>query len=686
MDAVPDSPPADELRAAVGALRANQPRRAEALCREHLLAHPGSIRHLAVLARSLAKQHRFADAEAELRRAVELAPEHAILHEDLGSVLAAAGRLEAAQDAFQRALKLAPEAPSARRKLGEVLAALGRGAQADEHFEAFFARDAAAGQVAEGAEHLRAGRVDEAVRVLQAVLRAHHNNVSALHYYAVACWRGKGNLSDAEALLRKATTLAPDFAPAWLTLGRVLLAADKYPQAVDAYRQATKAAPNDAKAWTGLGSAFAQAGEPAHSIAAYRRSLALAPDAPGALISCAHALKTVGDQDAAVAAYRRAIALRPRFGEAYWSLANLKLFRFEAGEVQAMQGQLERPDLSESERIHFHFALGKAFEDAGKFDAAWRHFDAGNGRKRPLVQHDPVALEARHEGILDVFDKRFLASHRGHGHPAPDPIFIVGLPRSGSTLVEQILASHSQVEGTAELPILGRIATSVGRYRAGDDQFPQAARALRERDWRAYGQQYLEAARRHRKTKRPFFTDKMPNNFPLIGFAKLILPNAKIINARRHPLDTCVGCFKQLFASGQTFTYDLEDLAHYYAQYDRLMRHWRTVLPGAVLDVHYEDTVTDLEGQVRRILAHCGLPFEAACLSFHETRRAVQTASSEQVRQPINDAGMGRWRAYAEHLGWLAEDLAPIIAASPEPVAVAVQPSAGPRAHKAPVQ
>ena len=665
------SAPADNLRAAVAALRANAPRRSEQLCRAHLRRHPGSVRHLALLARALAKQGRLTDAEAELQGALELAPEHPVLHEDLGGVLAAAGRLDEAVGAFRRALALAPETPSAQRKLGEALAALGRGAEADEQFEAFFERDTVAGQVAEGAEHLRAGRVDEAVRVLQAVLRVHPDNVSALRYYAVACWRGKGNLSDAEALLRKATKLAPDFAVAWLTLGRALLAADKYPPAVDAYRRATEAAPTDAKAWAGLGSALAQAGEPAKSVVAYQRSLALEPDSPGALLSCAHALKTIGEQAAAVAAYRRAIALRPRFGEAYWSLANLKLFRFEADEVRAMQQQLARPDLSESERIHFNFALGKAFEDAGGFTAAWRHFDAGNRLQRPLVKHDPVALEDRHKSIVQVFDRAFLAAHAGHGHPAPDPILIVGLPRSGSTLVEQILASHSQVEGTAELPILGRIATSVGRYRASDDQFPQAVRALRARDWRAYGQQYLDAARRHRRTERPFFTDKMPNNFPLIGFARLILPNAKIINARRHPVDTCVGCYKQLFASGQTFTYDLEDLAHYYIQYDRLMRHWREMLPGTVLDVHYEDTVTNLEGQVRRILEHCGLPFEAACVSFFKTRRAVQTASSEQVRQPINHEGVGRWHAYAEHLDWLVEDLAPITAALPERMWVA---------------
>ena len=662
------APPNDNIRAAVVALRGNQPQRAEEICRDYLLAHPGSVRHLALLARALAKQGRLDEAEAQLRRALELGPEEAILHQDLGNVYLAGGRFAEAVETLRKAVALAPEAPLAHRKLGEALAALGQGEEADRHFEAFFDHDPASARIAEGADHLKAGRVDEAVAALAVVLRDHPNDVSAMRHMAVACWRGKRNLSDAEAWLRKATALAPDFAAAWLTLGRVLLDADKHVQAIDAYRKATAAAPANAAAWAGLGSAYAQAGQPESSIDAYRHSLALDADSPGALLSLAHALKTVGDQDAALAAYRRAIALRPRFGEAYWSLANLKVFRFEAAEVGAMQRQLQRDDLNDSEQVHFRFALGKALEDVEDYDGAWTHFDSGNRLQRPRVQHDPVAMEDRHARIMEVFDQALLAAEAGRGHPAPDPIFIVGLPRSGSTLVEQILASHSQVEGTAELPILGRVATSVGRYRAADQQFPEAVRHLQGADWRSYGQRYLDAAKRHRRTSRPFFTDKMPNNFPLLGFAKLILPNARIIDARRHPLDACIGCYKQLFASGQAFTYDLEDLSHYVLQYDRLMRHWDEQLPGTVLRVYYEDTVLDLEGQVRRILDHCKLPFEPACVRFHETRRAVKTASSEQVRQPIHTDALGKWRVYAKHLDWLVDDLAPIVAALPERV------------------
>ena len=275
-------------------------------------------------------------------------------------------------------------------------------------------------------------------------------------------------------------------------------------------------------------------------------------------------------------------------------------------------------------------------------------------------------FEKRLNEAKSTFNEELLGSRADAGFDAPDPIFIVGLPRSGSTLVEQILASHSQVEGTAELPILGRIAESIGRYRTDETRYPEAVRDLRDKDLRGYGKEYIEQSRRFRMTDKPLFTDKLPNNYPLMGFAALILPNAKIINARRHPFDSCLGAYKQLFGAGQTFTYDMLELAHYYQQYDAMMKHWHAVLPGKVLDVHYEETVTDLEGQVRRILDHCELPFEESCVRFHETERAVKTASSEQVRQPIYTSGLGKWRRYEAHLDLWQEQLGDIVSELPE--------------------
>ena len=646
---------ADSIQHAIAAMKANRPLRTEEICRDYLLMNPGSVQHLSLLGRALARQGRLDEAAKQVDQAIALAPDVPLLYEDLGQVRAQQGRYEDAIALFKKAIRLDPRAPSAHRKLGQALAAAGRGDEADRHFESYFDRDPAAGRVAEGADHLRAGRADEAIRVLRDVLRDHPDNVDAMRYLGIAYWREKKRPGDAEAWLRRATSAAPDFTAAWLSLGLVLLDNNKPNDAIEVYRHAVALAPDSAAAWAGAGNAYAQAGQQESSVAAYAKSLELNPKVAGVHMSHGHALKTIGDHDAALDAYRAAIAERPRFGEVYWSMANLKVFRFKDEEIRAMQDQLARGDLTDSERIHFSFALGKGFEDNGDFDAAWSHYDAGNRLQRPLVKHDPLELEKRHEDIRAVFNRDFFAQHADRGHGAPDPILVVGLPRSGSTLVEQILASHSQVEGTAELPILGQIATSIGRFRRDDVQFPESVLDLDGRDWHAYGQRYLEDAARHRFTDRAFFTDKMPNNFPLLGLLHLILPNAKIIDARRHPLDSCLGCYKQLFAKGQNFTYDLEDLAHYYRRYDTMMAHWHDVMPGRVLTVHYEDTVSDLEGQVRRILDYCGLSFEPGCVRFFETRRAVRTASSEQVRQPIYYDAVGKWRSYAAHLEWLVE-------------------------------
>lgn len=466
--------------------------------------------------------------------------------------------------------------------------------------------------------------------------------------------------------MRRATQIAPDFTGGWISLGGLLLDMNKYVDAIAAFEKATELEPENAEAWGGLGNANGRAMYPEKAVQAFEKSIAIDDSRPGVLSAYAWELKTVGDQPAALAAYRRAIKAKPNFGPAYWSMANLKIFRFEDEEIDAMLEQIGRDDLTDVEDIHFRFALGKAMEDKKDYDRAWHFYNTGNQRQRKLVDHDPVEFERRQTAIRTVFNTTLLGERANVGFEAPDPIFIVGLPRSGSTLVEQILASHSQVEGTSELPILGRIVESIGRYRTDGVRYPEAVPELRDKDLRAYGKQYIEESRRYRTTDKPLFTDKLPNNFPMLGFVQLILPNAKFINARRHPFDSCLGAYKQLFGHGQNFTYDMLDLAHYYQQYDATMKHWHHVLPGKVLDVHYEETVTDLEGQVRRILEHCGLPFEENCLRYYETDRAVKTASSEQVRQPIYTSALGKWRRYEDHLGLWQDQLGYIVDELPD--------------------
>jgi hypothetical protein len=320
-----------------------------------------------------------------------------------------------------------------------------------------------------------------------------------------------------------------------------------------------------------------------------------------------------------------------------------------------MERRLADEPLDEDARVHFLFTLGKAREDQQEYARAFAHYAEACALQRLRIAYDPVDTEVINERIRNVLTADFIAEHAGQGCPDPAPIFIVGLPRSGSTLIEQILASHSQVEGTAELPDVGRVIASLPA-RCEGQPYPEGLRLLAEGEWRELGEFYLERTRRHRSGL-PFFTDKMPNNFPSIGLIHLMLPNAKIIDARRHPLDSCFGSFKQHFAQGQTFSYDLVEIGEYFLEYRRMMRHWQDVLPGHVLEVRYEDMVNDQEGQTRRLLDYCGLPWEDACLRFYETERAVRTASSEQVRQPIYSSSVNHWRHFREELAPLIEIL-----------------------------
>jgi tetratricopeptide (TPR) repeat protein len=665
---VPEVKAQASFAAALEALRVNRPHHAEAICREYLVEKPGSVNHLRMLGHALMKQARYTEAEQVVRQALALKPDFPHLHEDLGSLLAMQQRFEEALKSLERAIQLEPQLPLAHRKLGEALAALGRGAEADAAFQEYIDQDTEKGPVAIALDHLASNRTAEAIETLRTALRESPDNIDAMRCLAQIYLRNKEHLGDAEALLRRATSLAPDYAAVWMLLGGVLHESGRHHESVDPFRRVTVIEPRNALGWTSLANAYSYCGDVERSRDAYEQAVSLDPRLPGAQMGLGHILKTLGDQPGALRAYRAAIAARPDFGEVYWSMANLKVFRFEDADIAAMEEQLARSDLADSPEIHFRFALGKAYDDKGDFDRAWHYYDTGNRKQRPLVFHDPVAFETRHEEIIEVFSREFLEKHAGRGNESAAPIFIVGLPRSGSTLIEQILASHSQVEGTQELPTLSRLASSIGRYRRDRKQYPHSVRELGGRQFRAYGRQYVEEAAKYRATELPYFTDKLPNNFSHVGLIHLILPNAKIINARRHPFDSCLGGYKQLFGKGQDFTYDMTELAVYYRKYHETMQHWHQVLPGKVLDVHYEETVTDLEAQVRRILAHCGLPFEQTCVRFHETERAVKTASSEQVRQPIYTGALGYWRHYEKHLDVWREELTDIVDELPETV------------------
>jgi len=394
------------------------------------------------------------------------------------------------------------------------------------------------------------------------------------------------------------------------------------------------------------------------AVRAFRELLIDAPESSELHMSIGHALKTLGGQPEAIASYRAAAAARPSFGDAYWSLANLKTYRFTDEEIAQMRLQEASTATALADRYHLCFALGKALEDRADYEESFRYYERGNAFKKSSSRYDADALERGLRAQATLCTREFLASRQGCGCELRDPIFIVGLPRAGSTLIEQILASHSRVEGTMELADIPRLVLRLqGReHRDSNPRYPGVLADLSPAQLRQFGEKYLADTQVYR-TGKPFFIDKMPNNFRHIGLIHLILPNARIIDARREPMACCFSNFKQLFASGQEFTYSLEDIARYYRIYVEIMQHWDTVLPGKILRVQHEEVVEDLEGNVRRILDFVGLDFEPACLEFYKTERSVRTASSEQVRRPIYKEGLDQWRNFEPWLGPLKEAL-----------------------------
>lgn len=626
---------------------------AEQQALEILKAIPGEINAQRLLARALRVQGKVREALSLLEELIKDNPRFPAAHQELGLTLRVLGETGRAQQALHRAVDCDERLPEAWKALAELLAMEGDEEGSLKAYRRHLAVTVPHPELLQAADHLYQGQIARAEDICREFLKEHPTNVSAIRMLADIGLR-VGAFEDARHLLERCLELAPDFHLARHNYVQLLYRQQRYEPALAELERLLAVEPDNPSFLLLKAAVLVHINEHQPAIDIYEHVLTRFPNQAQAHMSYGHALKTVGRQQDAITAYRTCIAARPELGEAYWSLANLKTFEFRDEEIAAMKAQIATENIDQENFYHLCFALGKALEDRREYQQAFDYYQRGNAARRRSVVWDADENHRDTCRLIEFFTRDFVEAREGQGCPDSDPIFIVGLPRSGSTLLEQILASHSQVEGTAELPNVIAIARRLsGKKRRSDtSRYPDKLAELTPRQLAELGEEYIEGTRIQRTEGSPYFIDKMPNNFTHAGLIHLILPNAKIIDARRHPLSCCFSGFKQLFARGQGFTYNLTEIGRYYRDYIELMDHWDEVLPGHILRVQYEDVVADFETQVRRLLDYCGLPFEEQCLSFYETERAIRTASSEQVRQPLYDEALEQWRNFDP---WLDE-------------------------------
>jgi tetratricopeptide (TPR) repeat protein len=635
---------------------------------EILKAVPGQPMAQLLLAVARRSAGHAAEAVQILTALTAQQPRWAAAHYELAVSFGADRKGDEAVAALRRALELKPDLHDAWRALADHLTVAGDTQGADHAYAQHIRYSTRDPRLLEAGAALCENRIAVAEALLREHLQAHPTDVAAIRMLAEVAAR-LGRYADAEALLERCLELAPSFLGARHNYAFVLNRQNKLAKALEQLDQLLALDPRNPGYRNLYAAVLGRIGDYEKSLQIYAEVLKEYPRNAKVWMSYGHSLKTAGKQSDCVSTYRRAIELAPNLGEAYWSLANLKTFRFTREDIAAMQEQLARGTLSDEDRFHFHFSLGKAFEDEADYARSFEHYDQGNKLRRALIHYDADENSEHVQRSKRLLSAEFFAARTNWGCDAPDPIFIVGLPRSGSTLLEQILSSHPLVEGTMELPDIIDIARALGgrRIRGANSKYPEALAEIAPDVARELGEQYLANTRIQRKTDAPFFIDKMPNNFAHIGLIQLILPRAKIIDARRHPLGCCFSGFKQHFARGQHFTYGLEEIGRYYRDYVELMAHFDAVLPGRVHRVIYETMVDDTEGQVRQLLDYCGLPFDERCLRFYQNDRAVRTASSEQVRRPIYREGVDHWLHFEPWLQPLKTALGPVLESYPLP-------------------
>ena len=630
-------------------------RHSEALVAAELLAvaAPQNRDLLYLIAANQRCLNRIHAALETLRRMEQVHPRFSLLYQERGYCYTTLRDAPRAIEAFLRGVDINPALAKSWSMLERLFRMTGDARNAAAAAERISSLKNLPPEVVRAGSLFSDGDLSAAENILRAYLRTSSDDVEALRLLA-RIQHQRDVLDEAESLLEAALEVKPNYVAARLDYVRVLIDRQKYLRAREETDTLLRLEPGNRAYLSLYAAACVGLGEYEPAIALYRELLAASPASADLHVSLGHSLKAVGRKKEATESYQMAAAARPSFGDAWWSLANLKTYRFSQNEIVQMRAEEAAPGTDPVDRYHLSFALGKALEDRNEFAESWQFYERGNALKRAESRYHPDITETNTRKQVEVCTAQFFAARVGVGVPNLDPIFIVGVPRSGSTLIEQILASHSLVEGTHELSDIQRIVVEIRGLE--DNRYPAVLAELAPEEFRRLGERYITDTRAYRHGK-PFFIDKMPNNFCHIGLIHLMLPNAKIIDVRRDPMACCVSNLRQLFAKGQEFTYSIEDIARYYRTYLELMRHWDAVLPGRILRVWYEDVVEDLEGNVRRILEFCGLEFEPACVEFYKTERSVSTASSEQVRRPIFLGGLFQWRNYEPWLGPLKDKL-----------------------------
>jgi len=646
------------LKEAMSAMAA-EPARAAALLRTALQNEPHNQDAALLLSEALRLSGDLSAARATITPIAAANPRHFGAQRQLGVILAEAGDALPSSLALRAAADLNPAHPTIWRDLGDQLARAGDTLGAQEAYRRLGFSPSMDPALAPAAAKLRAGDLEGAEAALQNFVQRHPSDVLGLRMLGEAQARA-GKSDDAEKTLRRIIALAPGFQPSRHDLTQMLSGLGRIDDALVEARDLLRIEPANAGSRRLYASVLNSAGEYDEALAIYQQLLVEDPNRATTWTTVGHIQKTLGNSEASVEAFRRSIALAPQHGDAYWGLANLKTVKLTDAEVANLEGQLARADLSVDDRVAMLYTLAKGREQRRDTAAAFAAYAEGAKLRAEAYPHDADGLKTFVDECLARHDAEFFADRNGSGEASPAPIFIIGLPRSGSTLVEQILASHSQVEGTMELPDLNNIARSFG------PAYLDGLKVASSDKLRELGASYMRTTQRRRTPGTPFFIDKMPNNWTHTALIQMALPNAKIIDARRHPMACGWSCFKQHFAQGQDFSYDLTDIGRYYSDYVRLMAHYDTVLPGRVHRVIHEHLVTDPEPHIRALLEHCGLPFEEQCLRPHETKRAVHTASAEQVRQPISAKGLDDWRPFEPYLDPLKAALGPVLDAYPK--------------------